>query len=452
MSLLLIKNGKVIVGSDAQVQSVDLLIKDQIIVEIKPNIDITELEKGSYLGLSKDEKITVIDASDKLVSPGFIQTHLHFCQTLFRGSADDLELLDWLRLRVWPMEAAHNPASLAASAKLSVAELIKSGTTTALTMETVHHTEVVLETVEKTGFRATIGKCMMDKGQGVPTRLSENTKDSLNASLDLMKSWHSDSGRVNYCFAPRFAISCTQELLETISKIALENNLLIHTHASENRREIEVVQSETGYRNVEYLQKVGLAGKNIALAHCIHVDEQEQQILAETGTHVLHCPSSNLKLGSGIAPVTEMLERGVSVSIGADGAPCNNNLDIFKEMRLAALLQKMRYGSTALPAKKAFYLATLAGAKALGLDKEIGSIEVGKRADIIIIDLNQLHSTPAPDLLSTLVYSANSSDVETVIIDGQVLMNNRELKTMDEKEIIATARNEYYQLINRAGI
>ncbi|MBI4850930.1 MAG: 5'-deoxyadenosine deaminase [Acidobacteria bacterium] len=445
MSQLLIKNGKVILGQDAKIESVDLLIKDKTITEIRPNIDYKELENNN-------ENITVIDASEKLVSPGFIQTHLHFCQTLFRGSADDLELLDWLRLRVWPMEASHNPASLSASTLLSLGELIKSGTTSALTMETVHHTETVLEVVEKTGFRATIGKCMMDKGYGVPSRLSEKTKDSLNASLDLIKSWKSESGRVSCCFAPRFAISCTQELLETISKIAQENNLLIHTHASENLKEIEVVQNETGLRNVEYLQKVGLAGKNIALAHCVHVNEYEQRILAETGTHVLHCPSSNLKLGSGLAPITEMLELGVSVSIGADGAPCNNNLDMFKEMRLAALLQKMRYGSSSLPAKKAFYLATLAGAKALGLEEKIGSIEVGKTADIIIVNLNQLHSTPTPDLLSALVYSANASDVETVIIDGQILMYKRELKTLDEKEIIAKANKEYSELVKRAGI
>lgn len=445
MSLLLIKNGNVIVGADAQVQTVDLLIKDKIIIEIRANIDPSELKKNN-------ENLTVIDASERLVSPGFIQTHLHLCQTLFRGSADDLELLDWLRLRVWPMEAAHNPASLAASARLSVAELIKSGTTTALTMETVHHTDIVLETVEKTGFRAIIGKCMMDKGNGVPSRLSEKTKDSLNDSLDLMKSWNSKSGRVRYCFAPRFAVSCTQELLETVSKIAQENNILIHTHASENRKEIEVVQSETGLRNVEYLQKVGLVGKNIALAHCIHVDEHEQEILAQTETKVLHCPSSNLKLGSGIAPITEMLERKVFVSIGADGAPCNNNLDIFKEMRLAALLQKMRYGSSALPAKTAFHLGTIAGAKALGLENEIGSIEVGKRADIIIVNLNQLHCTPTPDLLSTLVYSANASDVETMIIDGEILMQNRKLQTLEEEEIIATSRKEYSELVKRAGI
>lgn len=445
MTQILIRNGQVIIGENAQIQNLDLLIENGFIVDIKKDIDIAELK-------NKSSELTIIDATEKLVSPGFIQTHLHFCQTLFRGSADDLELLDWLRLRVWPMEAAHNPASLAASARLSVGELIKSGTTSALTMETVHHTETVLETVEKTGFRAVIGKCMMDKGLGVPSRLAENTKDSLKASLDLIESWHSPSGRVSYCFAPRFAVSCTQELLETVASIAKEKEMIVHTHASENRREIEVVESETGLRNIEYLQKVGLAGKNVALAHCIHVNDREQQILAETNTHVLHCPSSNLKLGSGVAPITDMLAKGVSVSIGADGAPCNNNIDIFKEMRLAALLQKMQYGSTALPARTAFYLATLAGAKALGLEKEIGSIEIGKRADIIIVNLNKLHCTPTPDLLSTLVYSANASDVETVLIDGQIVMKDQQLQTMDEQEVIRTAHQEYNHLVKRAGI
>src|SRR5262249_27575804 len=186
-------------------------------------------------------------------------------------------------------------------------------------------------------------------------------------------------------------------LIEEVAQTATQSGLLVHTHASESRRETEIVETETGYRNIEYLHHLGLTGKNIALAHCIHVDEHEMRILAETGTHVMHCPSSNLKLGSGIAPVHEMLEKGISVSIGADGAPCNNNLDIFMEMRLAALLQKMRKGPGALPAIAAYRLATIEGARALGLENEIGTIDIGKRADIVILNLNQLHCSPAPD-------------------------------------------------------
>jgi 5-methylthioadenosine/S-adenosylhomocysteine deaminase len=438
-SNLLIKNGNVITGADVQVRRADLLIKDGRIIEI-----------GDHISASGDH--SVIDATDRLVSPGFIQTHIHLCQTLFRGSADDLDLLDWLRTRIWPMEAAHNPESISVSARLSVAEMIKSGTTAALTMETVRHTEAVLETVDATGFRATIGKCMMDKGQGVPAGLQEQTRESIVESMRLMKEWKERSARVRYCFAPRFAVSCTRELLEEVAHVALESGLIVHTHASESRREIEIVEQESGCRNVEYLNRIGLTGKNIALAHCVFVDEREQHILAETGTHVMHCPSSNLKLGSGLAPVYDMLARGVSVSLGADGAACNNNLDIFVEMRLAALLQKMRHGPEALPARTAFRLATIEGARTLGLEQEIGTIEEGKRADIVILNLKQLHCAPAPDPISTIVYAAKSSDVETVIIDGQIVMRNRELQTLDEEEVIAAARREYTALIERAGI
>jgi len=438
-SILLIKNGTVIVGAEIELRRADILIKDGRIVEVADNITPTE-------------KSSVIDATDRLVSPGFIQTHVHLCQTLFRGSADDLDLLDWLRTRIWPMEAAHIPESLAASARLSVAEMIKGGTTAALTMETVRYTEAVLEAVEATGFRATIGKCMMDKGQGVPAGLQEQTARSIEEAMQLMKAWQDRSERVRYCFAPRFAVSCTRELLEEVARVAAKTGTIVHTHASESHREIEIVEAETGYRNIVYLDKVGLSGKNVALAHCIFVDEREINLLAETGTHVMHCPSSNLKLGSGVAPVHEMLERGVSVSLGADGAACNNNLDVFIEMRQAALLQKMRKGPEALPAREAFRLATIGGARTLGLEQELGTIEVGKRADIVILNLEQLHCAPAPDPLSTLVYAARSMDVETVIIDGQVMMRDRVLLALDEREIRETAKREYKALIERAGI
>jgi 5-methylthioadenosine/S-adenosylhomocysteine deaminase len=240
--------------------------------------------------------------------------------------------------------------------------------------------------------------------------------------------------------------------LEEVARVAAVTGTIVHTHASESRREIEIVEAEAGCRNIVYLDRVGLTGRNIALAHCVLVDEGEIKILAETGTHVMHCPSSNLKLGSGLAPVHEMVEHGVSVSLGADGAACNNNLDVFMEMRLAALLQKMRYGPQALPARTAFRLATVEGARALGLERELGTIEVGKRADIVILNLEQLHCAPAPDPISTLVYAARSTDVETVIIDGRVVMRNRELQTMDEREVREAAKREYKALVERAGV
>ncbi|HEV7889669.1 MAG TPA: 5'-deoxyadenosine deaminase [Pyrinomonadaceae bacterium] len=394
-----------------------------------------------------------IDARGCAVLPGFVQTHIHLCQTLFRGAADDLELIDWLKKRVWPMEAAHDAASLRASARLAVAELIRGGTTCALTMETVNHTAEVLRVVEETGFRATVGKCMMDKGDEVPAALREKTENSIRESLALLDEWHGRAdGRVRYCFAPRFAVSCTRGLLERVARLAHERGVMVHTHASENRSECEMVERETGRRNVEYLDSLGVSGTHVLLAHCVHLSEDEINLLASTGTHVSHCPSSNMKLGSGIAPVASMLERGVSVSLGADGAPCNNRLDMFTEMRSAALLQKVWRGADVLTAARVLRMATRDGARALGLEDEIGSVEAGKRADLIVVDLERLHTTPRPDVVSTVVYAAEAADVRDVLIDGRAVLRDGQLMTLDEREVIAEARSQYELLSARSGV
>jgi 5-methylthioadenosine/S-adenosylhomocysteine deaminase len=332
--------------------------------------------------------------------------------------------------------------------------MIKGGTTCALTMETVSHTAEAFRAAEETGFRATIGKCMMDKGDDVPPLLHEETEASIRESLALLEEWHGRAeGRIRHCFAPRFAVSCTRELLLRVAHLARERHVMVHTHASENRTEIEMVERETGQRNVAYLHSLGIAGPHVALAHCIHLDETELGILASTGTHVAHCPSSNLKLGSGIAPVNEMLARGISVSLGADGAPCNNRLDMFTEMRTAALLQKVSHGADVLPAQRVLRMATIDGARALGLDHEIGSLEAGKRADVIVVNLDCLHSSPrAADLTSAIVYSAQAGDVQTVIIDGRLVMHGGELLTMDERKVIEEANHEASLLPQRAGI
>jgi 5-methylthioadenosine/S-adenosylhomocysteine deaminase len=389
----------------------------------------------------------VIDAHGRVLLPGFVQTHIHLCQTLFRGAADDLSLIDWLTKRIWPMEAAHTPESIYASARLGIAELIRGGTTCALTMETVHHTDAVFRAVEESGFRATVGKCMMDKGDEVPAGLREETEGSIAESLALLERWHGQAeGRIRYCFAPRFAISCTQELLQRVARLSRERGVIVHTHASENRDEIELVERETGRRNIEYLNDVGLAAPNVVLAHCVHLDSEEMEVLSRTGTHVAHCPSSNLKLGSGLAPVFEMLERGISVSLGADGAPCNNRLDMFTEMRTAALIQKALHGAEALPALQVLRMATIDGARALGLDREIGSIEVGKRADLTLLNVDRPHMTPHPNPVSTIVYAAEASDVETVLIDGRIVMRAGELTKLDEQAVIKEAREQSNQL------
>lgn len=438
---ILIKGGTIVTMDDNDsIVRGDLLIRDGRIADIGDNIDVDASD--------------VIEAGGCAVLPGFVQTHLHLCQTLFRGAADDLSLIDWLKKRVWPMEAAHTRESIRASARLGIAELIKGGTTCALTMETVRHTEEVLRVVEETGFRATVGKCMMDKGDGVPGGLCEKTGESVRESVALIEKWHGRAnGRVRCCFAPRFAISCTRELLSEVSELARQHQVMIHTHAAENKNECEMVESETGRRNVAYLDSLGISGGHVLLAHCVHLDDEEMETLARTQTNVAHCPSSNLKLGSGVARITEMLSRGISVSLGADGAACNNRLDMFTEMRTAALLQKGFHGPEALPASRALRMATIDGARALGLENEIGSLETGKRADVIVVDLDQLHLSPQQDdVVSALAYSAIASDVRTTIIDGQILMRNGELLTMNEAVVIDEANREAGALRVRAGL
>jgi 5-methylthioadenosine/S-adenosylhomocysteine deaminase len=434
---ILIKGGAIItMDAGDRIMTGDVLIRDGRIVSV---------------GKTTEGADEVIDARGAAVLPGFVQTHVHLCQTLFRGAADDLTLIDWLKRRVWPLEAAHTPASLRASARLGIAEMIKGGTTCALTMETVNHTAEVFRVVEETGFRATVGKCMMDAGDDVPAELFEQTNDSVRESLALVEEWHGRAGgRIRACFAPRFAVSCTQELLEEVARLSRERGVLVHTHASENRTEIEMVERATGKRNIEYLSSLGLAAPHVALAHCIHLNASELDILASTGTHVLHCPSSNLKLGSGIAPIVEMLARGISVSLGADGAPCNNRLDMFTEMRTAALLQKVTHGADALPARRVLRMATIDGARALGLEQETGSLEAGKRADVIVVDLDRLHLTPRPDVASAVVYAAQSTDVRTVVIDGRIVMRERELTTLSEREVMAEAGEQAKHLFQRA--
>lgn len=406
---------------------------------------ISTIEPGSRLSsLGFDN---VIDGTGKVLLPGFVQTHIHLCQTLFRGAADDLALIDWLKQRVWPMEAAHTPETLYASAQLGIAELIKGGTTCALTMETVNHTDVVFQAVEESGFRATVGKCMMDQGSDVPSALNEETHDSITESLKLLETWHGRAdGRIRYCFAPRFAISCTRKLLEQVARLSRQHGVMVHTHASENCDEIALVETLTGKRNIEYLRDVGLTAPHVLLAHCIWLNDAEMDILAASGTHVAHCPSSNLKLASGFARVPEMIERGISVSLGADGAPCNNRLDIFTEMRTAALIQKVLHGSRALPALAALRMATINGANAMGMGDIIGSIEVGKRADLIFLNLNSLHTMPQPDIISTIVYAAETSNVETVMIDGRIILREGTFLTINESGILSAAQRFARQL------
>ncbi|MDR0140063.1 5'-deoxyadenosine deaminase [Metabacillus idriensis] len=442
MDSLLIKNAQIITMNEQNdIFTGDLFIKDGLIAAIGLNL--------------QNPAGKIIDASGRTIIPGFVQTHIHLCQTLFRGRGDDLELLDWLKKRIWPLEASHDGESVFYSAMLGIGELIQSGTTTIVDMETVHHTDFAFQAIAASGIRALSGKVMMDRGVDVPSGLREKTESSIQESIDLLEKWNlHDNGRIRYAFSPRFVISCTEQLLKEVRELSFKHDVKVHTHASENQEEIKVVLEETGMRNIVYLDHLGLANERLILAHCVWLDENEKRIIKKRGVHVSHCPGSNLKLASGVADTKGLLDMNVSLSLGADGAPCNNNLDMFQEMRLAALLQKPIHGPAAMDAKTVFQMATIGGAKAVGLEKEIGSLEVGKKADMAILNLNQFHTYPSQDSdpISRIVYSAGRGDVETTIINGKIVMENRIMKTMDKVIILREANTSIHRLLKRAAL
>lgn len=440
---ILFKNATIVtMNAVREIVQGDLLVDGSRIVSV-----------GGVIEQSADQ---VIDLRGDLLIPGLIQTHIHLCQTLFRGQTDDLELLDWLKLKVWPLEGGHDPESLYDSALLGIGELFLGGTTTIVDMETVYHTEHAFEAILTSGLRALSGKVMMDAcNKDIPSSLRETTAASIQASVDLYEKYHGKgNGRLEVAFTPRFVISCTDTLLKEVSRLAREKNAFVHTHASENRAEIQVVESTRGMRNIIYLDKVGLTGPKLILAHCIWLDEAEKEVLIQSKTRISHCPSSNLKLASGIAPIPEMMKRGAEISLGADGAPCNNNLDGFREMRHAALIQKHLHGPTVMPAQTVFELATLGGARAIGHEQDLGSLEVGKKADLAVVSLQGLHTWPIEhvDVYSQLVYQATSSDVRLTMVDGQIVMSDRQLLTIDVPRLKESATKSLNRVMKRVGL
>ncbi len=394
---------------------------------------------GNYTPVTSD--YTILDCTNCVVMPGLVQAHVHTVQTLARGRADDLELLDWLRQVIWPYEAALDEAATSAAGELACAELLLGGTTAILDMATVNHTDEIFGAAERAGIRATIGKAMMDAPDPqIPPGLRETTQRSLDESARLIGRWHGRAGdRLRYAYAPRFVPSCTDELLREVGVQAKARKIGIHTHASENIGEIALVRERFGKDNIVVLDELGLLGPHTCIAHGIHLTEHERVLLATRGAHICTCPSSNLKLASGVAALPELIAAGVSVAIGADGAPCNNNLDGFQELRLVALLHKPRLGPRALPAPEVVRMATLGGAAALGLADRIGSLETGKRGDVIAVDIASLHTIPTTNPWSQIAYSAKSCDVRHVAVDGRVVVQNQELLTLDVRKVRANA-------------
>ena len=425
---ILIKNALILNLNNFENKKQSLLIKGNLIAEIADEIDEAGVEK-------------IIDADGKILLPGLINTHTHLSMTLFRGLADDLSLDSWLNDHIWPMEANLNGDYCYIGALLGAIEMIKSGTTTFSDM--YFYMEDVARAVEDAGIRAVFSYGMIDFGD------AERRENEINQNMTLFNSCNGmANGRIKVFLGPHSPYTASEDLLKKVRELADEYNMGIHIHVSETQKEINDSLDEKGLRPFEYLEKIGFLGPDVVAAHCVWLSDEEIEIIKKHGVKVSHNPCSNMKLASGVSPVSKLIENDICVSIGTDGASSNNNLDLIEELKTASLLQKVStLDPKVLSSDEAIEMATIKGAETLGLSDEIGSIEVGKKADIILIDTNAANMTPdSSSLSSNVIYSANGSNVDTTICDGKILMENKKLTELDENEIYAKARQAIKEL------
>lgn len=419
-----------------------ILIKDTTVIsdEIKKAsvliVDDTIEEISS--SLNENDAETVLDGTDKITMPGLVNTHSHVAMTLLRGVGDDQSLQTWLNDYIWPKEANLNEELVYLGSKLAMAEMIKTGTTTFNDM--YFFVEETAKAVDESGMRAVLGYGMIDLFD------EEKMKSELKVSEQLINNCHNTcDNRITVAVSPHAPYTCSEELLIKAKQQADKNNLKLHIHVSETKQEVEDLSKDKRQTPFEYLDSIGLLDSNTIAAHGVWTTENDMNIIKEKGVSIAHNPSSNMKLASGIAPVTEYLQKGINVSIGTDGVSSNNNLDMFSEMKLTALLQKVnQLDPRVLPTWDTFNMATKNGAKALGLNT--GIIEEGKLADIIMVDTLVPHMTPVRNALSNIIYSSLGTDVDTVICNGKILLENKELKTINEQEIIQEVSQRAFEL------
>ena len=395
------------------------------------------------------------DAGGAFVLPGLVHGHLHLCQTLFRGMAEQSDLLRWLRESIWPLEAAHTEASIAASARLGLAELIAAGVTCINDMGTVRHTGAIGAVLEECGIRAVFGKALMDQGEGVPSGLRESTRDALAAAEAEGKRWHGAAGgRLRAALAPRFILSCSQTLWRQVATLSAERGWLVHTHLSESPAEGREVEAAVGSTAARFFSEHGVLSPRFVGAHGVWVDAEDLDYLRGDGAALVHCPGSNLKLGSGFARVRTWKDAGLRCGIGSDGAACNNRLDTFHEMSLASGIGRVLEPASPLTAAEVLALATCDGARALGWEDEIGSLEPGKAADVIVVDHSAPHHGPLPDAdpCTTLVHACRPGDVRLTMVAGRALWREGAWATLDGERATSDARMEARGLLRRAEL
>lgn len=377
--------------------------------------------------------------------PGLVNAHTHLAMTMFRGIADDLDLQGFLD-RVVPAEARFlDPARVGVAVRAAAAESLAAGITTALDM--YYFPDETLTAAQQVGLRVLTGPVFLDSAgpEGRDRHEQLAWAEDWMGSRPPVGAWRPVAG-------PHATYTVSPEHLERVGALAGHHDAILHIHAAENPGEIELVRSLHGSRPVELLGSLGLLGDRTVLAHAVHLTEAEIGVLAATGTSVVHCPASNLKLASGIAPVPELLAAGVNVALGTDGPASSNDLDMFAAMRLAALIHKASsQDARVLPAATVLQMATTGGARALGIDHEVGTLEVGKRADVVAVDLDRLHTQPVHDPRSTLVYSAGRGDVTHVWVDGRPVVADGELLTVERTEVVAGLRDLGAEVARAAG-
>ena len=408
--MILIKNTTIVTQNSER----QIIKNGAILIEDKKIIDLGAT--GKIEKKYAKAKKRIINGKNQVVIPGLINAHTHAAMTILRGFADDMPLKEWLEQKIWPAEAKLKPADIYRGSKLACQEMLQSGTTAFFDM--YWHPESIIKAIGETGIRGFVGPLIINLGAiKISPAQIEKTYNKLRPEI---------SDKIKITIAPHSIYTVPKETLIWCKKFADEKNLLIHIHLSETENEVSECEKKHNLGPVEYLEKIGFLGDNVVAAHGCWLNDKEIKILAKRKVSVAHCPTSNLKLVSGVMPLSKLLKAGVNVALGTDGSSSNNNLDMLEEMKIAALIHKWNEKDPAVAdAQTILDLATINGAKALKMDKEIGSIDIDKKVDIVIINFDQPHLQPCHGVISNLVYSAQGGDVSAVIVNGEVLFNKK---------------------------
>ncbi|SDD42653.1 amidohydrolase [Sporomusa acidovorans] len=424
MNNILLKDGDVLCA-DGQVRQQDIAISGSFITQI---------------GTVEGQADRIIDCHDKLIIPGFVNTHTHAAMTLFRSYADDMMLMDWLQTKIWPAEENLTAEDVYWGTLLAIAEMLKSGTTCFADM--YFFMPEVARAVAESGIRAVLARGMAG--------VAPTANQALAESENFYKEWHNTAdGRITVMLGPHAPYTCPPDYLKKVTALAAKLGAQIHIHLSETAGEVADCQKQYGKSPIALMEELGVLDHGVLAAHCIHISPNDIAIMKEKGVRVAHNPGSNMKLASGVAPVPDMQKAGLCVGLGTDGAASNNNLDMLEELRLAAMLHKVhRLDPLSVPTKTAVDMATVSGAEAVGLGTLTGKIQTSYKADITIFDMQEPYWHPRHERLSLLTYAASSRDVHTVIVDGKILLDNHQLTTIDQERLIAEVDHRGIRLVN----